>query len=114
VRSRTAFVSYQISEIRKGDPMTTTNTKTKYIYVLGGYAKNAPTDNLLRANAVHSGIFIDPTDYPTPPVDEATFKGAIDLFSTKITAALDGGKKAIAERSRTIRHQDAASAWQLR
>src|SRR6266576_7018747 len=74
-------------------------TKTKPIRAIGGYNKKSPADNLAYANAVHSGIFTDPADYPMTPVDEATFKGAIDTLSTKITAALDGGKKAIAERN---------------
>src|SRR5712691_6412051 len=74
-------------------------TKTLPIKTLGDYKKKSPTENLAYANAVHSGIFTDPADYPTPPVDEATFKGAIDTLSAKITAALDGGKKAIAERN---------------
>jgi len=74
-------------------------TKTKPIKALGGYNKKSPAENLAFANAVHSGMFTDPVDFPAPPVDEATFKGAIDTLSTKITAALDGGKKAIAERN---------------
>lgn len=73
--------------------------KTKPIKAIGGYNKKSPTDNLAFANAVHSGLFADATDYATPPIDEATFKGAIDTLSTTITAALDGGKKAIAERN---------------
>ena len=75
------------------------NAKTKPIKVLGNYNKKSPTDNLAYANSVHGGVFTDPTDYPTPPIDEATFKGAIDTLSVKITAALDGGKKAIADRN---------------
>ena len=74
-------------------------TKAKPIKALGGYNKKSPAENLAFANAVHSGMFTDPVDFPAPPVDEATFKGAIDTLSTKITAALDGGKKAIAERN---------------
>ena len=85
-------------------------TKTKPIKAMLGFAKTAAADILARANAVYSGMNGD-TDYSTPPVDMATFKGAIDIFSSKITAALDGGKKAIAERNRlgqvlikTLRH----------
>src|SRR6266403_1623082 len=74
-------------------------TKPKPIEARGGYTKKSPAENLAFANAVHSGMFTDPVDFPAPPVDEATFKGAIDTLSTKITAALDGGKKAIAERN---------------
>src|SRR2546422_682938 len=79
--------------------MSQNTTKAKPIKALGGYNKKSPTENLASANAVHSGIFTDPADYPTPPIDELTFKGTIDTLSAKITAALDGGKKAIAERN---------------
>src|SRR5712671_1947011 len=79
--------------------MSQNTTKAKPIKALGGYNKKSPTENLASANAVHSGIFTDPADYPTPPIDELTFKGAIDTLSAKITAALDGGKKAIADRN---------------
>jgi hypothetical protein len=74
-------------------------TATKPIKALGGYNRKSPTENLAYANAVHSAIFTDTADYPTPPIDEATFKGAIDTLSGKIAAAHDGGKKAIAERN---------------
>src|SRR5438034_8149177 len=74
-------------------------TKTKPIQARGGYNKKSPAENLAYANAVLSGIFTDPADYPAPPIDEATFKSTIDTLSAKITAALDGGKKAIAERN---------------
>jgi hypothetical protein len=74
-------------------------TKTKTIKALvGAHTKNSPAENLAEANAVHAGIFTDPTDFPAPPLNEATFKGAIDALSVKITAAQDGGKKAIAAR----------------
>src|SRR6267142_3012786 len=73
--------------------------KAKPIKALGGYHKKSPAENLASANAVHSGIFTDAVDFPAPPIDEATFKATIDTLYTKITAALDGGKKAIAERN---------------
>src|SRR5476651_665991 len=75
---------------------TTTTTSIK---VLGGYRQKSPTENLTYATAVHAGIYTDPVDYPTPPIDEATFKTGIDGLATKITAAFDGGKKAIADRN---------------
>src|SRR5882724_6006672 len=74
-------------------------TKPTPIKALGGYEKKSPVENLACANSIHSAIYADPEDYPTPPVQEATYKGAIDTLATKITAALDGGKKAIAERN---------------
>ena len=79
--------------------MSQTKTKSTQIKVLGGYNKKSPTDNLAYANSVHSGIFTHPEDYPAPPIDETTFKGSIDALSATITAARDGGKRAIAERN---------------
>src|SRR5215831_10359155 len=55
---------------------------------------------LERANAVLAGVYSDPDDFGKPPVDQAVLKSNLDLLSTKITAALDGGKQAIAERDR--------------
>ena len=63
-----------------------------------GLAKKAPAEVLAVGNAVQAGIYSDPTDFPTPPVDDATFKGALDGYNLKTTAAQDGSKKAIAER----------------
>jgi Fibronectin type III domain len=63
-----------------------------------GFNKKMPTEILLSANAVHVGINDDTEDYGKPPIEMPTFKSNIDLLSEKITAALDGGKQAIAER----------------
>src|SRR5690242_2197776 len=73
--------------------------KTNTIKALTGFNNKSAKDNLAYANGVHSGIYTDPEDYPTPPVDEATFKTALDLLSKKITVAADGSKKAIADRN---------------
>src|SRR3989442_1556314 len=88
-----------VNRFTREKSMSQNTTKAKPIKAVGGYNKKSPTENLASANAVHSGIFTDPADYPTPPIDELTFKGAIDTLSAKITAALDGGKKAIADRN---------------
>src|SRR5439155_6752607 len=96
VGGRSDGLSKTVNPLNKENPMS--ETKTKPIQARGGYNKKSPAENLAYANAVLSGIFTDPADYPTPPIDEATFKGAIDTLSAKITAALDGGKKALAER----------------
>jgi hypothetical protein len=53
---------------------------------------------LERANAVLAGIYSNPDDFGKPPVDQAVFKSNVDLLGTRITASLDGGKQAIAER----------------
>lgn len=64
-----------------------------------GLWKAAPTEVLTRANAVYAGIKENSTDFPAPTIDLATFKGEIESLASKITAALDGGKKSIAERN---------------
>jgi len=64
-----------------------------------GFTKTAPTELLARGNAVYTGITTNTADYPNPPVDMATLKAALDIYSSTITAALDGGSKAIAERN---------------
>jgi hypothetical protein len=64
-----------------------------------GFVKVAPTEVLARANAVYAGIKENPTDFPAPTIDLAAFKGEIESLSSKITAALDGGRKSIAERN---------------
>jgi hypothetical protein len=63
-----------------------------------GFKKSTAKDVLARANAVYEGVFTAKDDYPNPPVDQATLKSQIDGLSGGITAALDGGKRAIAAR----------------
>src|SRR5437879_11855862 len=77
-------------------------TKTKPIKAKTGLTKTAPADVLSSANAVLNGISADTADYPNPSVDMATFKANIDTLSSDITAALDGGKKAIAQRNHQV------------
>jgi hypothetical protein len=60
--------------------------------------RSTAKDVLARANAVHDGVFTAKDDYPNPPVDQATLKSQIEALSGGITAALDGGKQAIAAR----------------
>src|SRR5206468_4072711 len=50
-----------------------------------------------RLNAVYTGMNGNP-GYPNPPIDMKAFKADIDSYSALITAALDGGKKAISEK----------------
>jgi len=38
--------------------------------------------------------------YTNPPVDPTVLKATLDKFSVAITEALDGGKKAIAEKNK--------------
>jgi hypothetical protein len=56
-------------------------------------------DLLARLNAIHDGMSNNPA-YPSPPVDMPVFKAAIDSYTAAVTAALDGGKNAIAERNK--------------
>lgn len=64
-----------------------------------GFLGLPDTDLLLRLNAVHDGMFNNPA-YPSPPVDLAVFKTAIDAFTAAVAATLDGGKSATAERDK--------------
>ena len=73
-------------------------TKTLPIKASLGFKKNSAKDVLARVNAVLGGVFADTADYANPPVDQATLKSQADALSASISAALDGGKKAIAER----------------
>lgn len=71
-------------------------TKVKPIKAQLAFTQTLPPDVLFRATAVYAGMLNNPA-YPTPPVDMAIFKADIDGLSAAITAALDGGKKAMAE-----------------
>ena len=73
-------------------------TKKQPIKAVLGFTKITPTDLLARANSVYTGFTGDTTDYPNPSVDMASLKSQIDAYSVSVTAALDGGKKAIAAR----------------
>jgi hypothetical protein len=60
--------------------------------------KQKPADLLARLNAVLAGVYGNPVEFPAPPIDQATFKSNIDVLTTGVTAALDGGLKALAAR----------------
>ena len=72
--------------------------QTTPIKALLGFKKYSAQDVLARANAVLGGVFTDKDDYPNPPIDQATLTSQANALSASIGAALDGGKKAIAER----------------
>jgi hypothetical protein len=63
-----------------------------------GLSKKQARLVLERANAVLAGLYSDPDDFGKPPIDQGVFKSNVDSLSTKITASLDGGKQAIADR----------------
>ncbi len=72
--------------------------KVKPIKASLGFKKVSANDVAARGNAVLAGVYADKDDYPNPPIDQATLKSQLDTLSAAISAALDGGKKAIAER----------------
>ena len=75
--------------------MTTQVTdKVKKIKPSLGFAKLSDFDLLARLNAVRDAMTNNPA-FPSPPVDMAVFRTAIDSYGTLITDALDGGKRVI-------------------
>jgi len=72
---------------------------TTSIEAVRGFGKLSPADLLQTASAVYTGTNGNAA-FPNPTVDMAVLKAEIDNFSSAITASLDGGKKAIAERNR--------------
>src|SRR5262245_58108322 len=57
-----------------------------------------PDDSFVsRLNALHDSIAGNPA-YPNPPVNLADFKTAITNYGASVIAALDGGKRALAEK----------------
>ena len=73
-------------------------TTPKPIKASLGFKRISANDVLARANAVCGAIFAAKDEYPIPPVDQTTLKAQIDALFLSITAALDGSKKATAER----------------
>src|SRR5437868_7491685 len=81
-----------------GVSMTTTvSDKVKKIKAVLGFGGVSDTDLLKRLDAIRDGMTGNAA-FPSPPVDMATFKTAIDLFNTLVTDALDGGKKTISAK----------------
>jgi hypothetical protein len=74
-------------------------TKLNIIKPALGVTHVSDTDLLARLNAIHDGLLNNPA-FPTPPVDMAGFKAAIDAYTAAVAAALDGGKASIAERNK--------------
>jgi hypothetical protein len=71
---------------------------TKQIKASLGFNRLPGRDLLARLEAVVKGMDGNAT-YPNPPVDMASLKTAGTNYSASLAAALDGGKKAIAERN---------------
>ena len=72
-------------------------SQVKMIKPIDGFTRVSDTDVLARGTNVLTKL-TDNANLPIPPLDLATLKAALDAFSAAITAALDGGKTAIAEK----------------
>jgi hypothetical protein len=92
--------SRDLSRRKEKEDMSTVNVPL--IKAKLGFRKAQPPVVLARANLVYTGIKENPTDYPAPIPDLATFKGEIDTIAVKVMAAMDGGKQAIVERNRQL------------
>lgn len=80
--------------------MTTTVSDTiKRIKAVLGFGRMPDVDLLKRLDAIRDGMMGNAA-FPSPPVDMAVFKTAIDTFSTLVTEALDGGKKAVSAKQK--------------
>src|SRR5215467_14627281 len=74
-------------------------TKVKKIRALLGFHKTSDPDLLKLLNTVHDGMKGNPA-YAAPPVDLVTFKTEIDSFTSLVTDAADGGKRAISAKNK--------------
>src|SRR5262249_17998204 len=72
-------------------------SKVKMIKPIDGFTGVSDTDVLARGTNVLTKLAGN-ANFPTLPIDLATLKAALDAFSAAISEALDGGKKAIAEK----------------
>src|SRR5437899_3074490 len=79
--------------------MTKQKTKINIIKPMLGFVGMTDADLLQRLNAVHDSMLNNPA-YPSPPVDMAGFKAAIDAYTAAVAAALDEGKSAIVARDK--------------
>src|SRR2546425_8694775 len=69
------------------------------IRALLDFEKTSPKIFLARANAFYTGLNGNPA-YTRLPVDLSEFRVEVDAFAAAIAEALDGGKRAFAERKR--------------
>ena len=68
------------------------------IRVMLDVSRLTAADFLARVNAVFAGMNGNPA-YPNPPIPMPVFRTAIDEYFAAITAALDGGARAIGQRN---------------
>ena len=69
------------------------------IKALLDFVRTTPANLLVRANAVYAGLNGNPA-YTRLPVDLSEFRAEIDGYAAAIAEALDGSKRAFAERKR--------------
>ena len=74
-------------------------SEAKTIRPLEGYVHVSDADVVSRGTAVETGINGNP-NFPSPPIDPAVLKAAIERLSALIAEALDGSKKVIAEKNK--------------
>jgi hypothetical protein len=72
---------------------------SKLIRVKLGYIGVSDKDAAAHAVAVLDGLTNNP-NYANPPIDLVVFRTGIDTYASAIAAAIDGGKKAIADRNK--------------
>src|SRR5438034_8532754 len=74
-------------------------SKTSTIRVSFSFRKLSDAALLARSIAVHTGM-TGTANFPNPTVDPNVLKTANDNFALAMSATLDGGSKAIAERNK--------------
>ena len=85
-------------------------TKLTILKPVLGVLGMSDADLLSHLNAVHDHMLNNPA-YPSPPVDMAGFKAAIEAYTAGEAAARDGGKAAIVQREK--RRADAIIMYRL-
>ena len=75
-------------------------SKVKRIRPALGFSKLLDADLLTRARSIQAGTGGGNAAYPNAPVEAASFETTLQQYADAITAALDGSKKAIAERQK--------------
>jgi hypothetical protein len=74
-------------------------SKPKMIKPIDGFTGVPDADVLSRGNNVQTSMTGN-ANFPSPPVDLAALKAALETFSALIAHALDGSKKVIAEKNK--------------
>jgi hypothetical protein len=78
----------------------TTKVKKEPIHAIGSL--NKMTDGVLSPylDATVKGLTANATIYPKPPIDLTTYGTAVSAYDASITAALDGGRTAVAQKNK--------------